>query len=70
MRKQDKQELYRAFGLATSIGLNMAVMLGLGIWLGIQFDQWLDSTPLGAAVGIIVGMIAALWTTYKKVLNK
>jgi ATP synthase protein I len=62
-------ELWSAFGLAGSIGLNMAAAVAVGLFLGRSADSLLGSSPWFTVGGIVLGMVAGLWGTYKKIVK-
>lgn len=50
MKKNDNQEIVRAFAMVTQFGINMLVPIGLclalGIWLGDKYDMDWITIPL------------------------
>ncbi|WP_425058651.1 hypothetical protein SCACP_33080 [Sporomusa carbonis] len=61
--------VWSAFGLAGSIGLNMVANIAVGLFLGRWADSRLDSSPWATVAGIVLGMVAGLWATYKKIVK-
>jgi len=58
----------RVVGLATGLGISVAVSLVAFVALGIVLDQWLDKTPLFTLIGVAIGLIAAGYQLYELVL--
>jgi ATP synthase protein I len=50
---------WRTFGLVTALGLEMAVCIGLGWWLGTVYDDR-NGTGYGYLTGVIIGLIAGI----------
>ncbi|MBP2651096.1 MAG: putative F0F1-ATPase subunit [Firmicutes bacterium] len=69
MKKDDKRQLMAAFGLVGSMGLSMVATVAVGVLAGRAVDQWLTSSPWGTVVGIILGLLAGLWVTYKRIIE-
>ncbi len=61
--KRDKveavaREAYKSARLS-SLGIEIGVAVGFGLFLGYQADAYFQSSPAGILVGMFVGMIAA-----------
>lgn len=69
MKKNDQHQLSGAFSLVGTIGLGMAATLLVGLFSGRAIDKWLNTFPWGTIIGIILGMLAGLWSTYKRVME-
>ncbi|WP_346355232.1 AtpZ/AtpI family protein [Azotosporobacter soli] len=66
--KSGKQETVGgALATASAIGFTMISTLIVGVWLGRWADRAWDVTPWGTVSGIILGMLAGLWSMYKKI---
>ena len=50
---------WRAAGLVTAIGAELAVLIGIGWWLGTVYDQS-NGTSYGYLTGLIVGLVAGI----------
>lgn len=50
---------WRAAGLVMAIGIELAILTGLGWWLGTLFDDQ-NGTSYGYLTGVIVGLIAGI----------
>ncbi|MEG6585121.1 AtpZ/AtpI family protein [Dendrosporobacter sp. 1207_IL3150] len=69
MSGKRNNQLQTAFSIAASIGLNMVATLAVGVILGKLLDNWLDTNPWLTVIGIVTGMLAGLWSTYKKIMS-
>jgi len=52
------------------MGLSIVAAVAVGLFLGRLCDEWLAIYPWGAVSGIVLGMVAGIWATYKKVMEK
>lgn len=68
MPKKD-DGVWPALSMAGTIGLNMAATVAVGLFLGRLVDNYFGVTPWFTVLGIVVGMLAGLWSTYKKIVN-
>lgn len=66
-KKQDG--MWSALSMAGTIGLNMAATVAVGLFLGRWADNYLNSFPWFTVSGIVLGMVAGLWSTYKKIIK-
>lgn len=67
MDKKEKRQLFSAFSLVGTIGISMVASVAVGLFGGRMIDNWLGTSPWATIVGIIFGMVAGLWSTYKRV---
>lgn len=68
--KKDTQSTLQALGFATGLGINFVITIGVCLYGGIYIDEKLVSSPIATISGIFLGFIAAIWSTYKKLLGK
>lgn len=47
-----------------AMGFELAISVAVGTWLGLRFDEWKGSSPLGLLVGILTGLLGALYRLY------
>ena len=67
--KKEYKELLSSLQVATSVGFYLLSSVIAGIFLGRWIDGHFGSQPWATIIGIILGMIAGLYTTYKKVMG-
>jgi len=67
--QKDNKELFDGFNTAATISLYMASSVVAGILLGKLADGYFGSQPWATIAGIILGMIAGMYTIYKKVVG-
>ena len=67
--QKDNKELFDGFNTAATISLYMASSVVAGILLGKLADGYFGSQPWATIAGIVLGMIAGMYTIYKKVIG-
>ena len=50
---------------AASLGLEIAVAVFLGAFIGYKIDEKFKSGPWGMTSGLVIGAIAGIWNAYK-----
>jgi ATP synthase protein I len=66
---KDKNTLLSAFSTAASISFYLVSFVAAGILLGRFVDGYFAIVPWGTVCGIVLGMIAGMWSIYKKVVG-
>ena len=59
-----------SIAVASGAGLTILVSIGIGIWLGIKFDEFLGTSPFGIIVFSIIGAVSGLYSVIKQILGK
>lgn len=49
-------------GLVGAIGIELAILLMAGIWLGGKADQYFGTNPLFLIIGIVLGFTIGIWS--------
>ncbi len=60
----ERATLLKAMGVVTACGLDIAVLILVGILAGAYVDGRLHSSPWGLLIGLFVGLIAGFYTAY------
>ena len=60
----ERTTLLKAMGVVTACGLDIAVLILIGVLAGAYVDGRLHSSPWGLLVGLFVGLIAGFYTAY------
>lgn len=66
----DRYSVMQAFGFVSGIGIHCAVTIAVCVYLGKKVDAFFAFAPWGTIGGIVAGFLAAIWSTYKKLLGK
>lgn len=67
VKQDDKRQLLAALSMVGNVGIGMVAAAAVGLFGGRLIDNWLDSSPWGTVVGTLLGLIAGLWSAYKRV---
>lgn len=68
--KHEERTQMQALGFVTGIGINFAAIIAVCLFAGRYYDQNFGSGSTGTLIGIILGFITAIWSTYKKIVGK
>ncbi|MDT8903751.1 AtpZ/AtpI family protein [Anaeroselena agilis] len=69
MKRDDRRQLMAAFGMVGNVGIGMVASAAVGLIGGRFIDNWLDSSPWATVIGTLLGLIAGLWSAYKRVAS-
>lgn len=70
MKKEDKQEIFKALGTFGNIGFTLASSTIVGLFLGRWIDRFLNTSPWVTVIGIVLGMVVGMWSMYKQIINR
>ena len=59
--------MWRALGLVSQVGFSMAIPIVLGVLAGGWVDSRLNTPPLGALLGTVLGVIVGAALVYRQV---
>lgn len=66
---KDSKELFEGLYTGATIGFYMVSCIAVGVFLGKFIDEKFGSAPWGTVFGIVLGMMAGMWSIYKKVVG-
>lgn len=66
----NNKPLLHAFSVVSTLGLTVVSSIAVGTFLGSLADLWLNSSPWGAIVGIIIGIISGFYGVFKIVMDQ
>lgn len=58
---------WETFSFVSGIGFHFVITIGICIFIGCKADLYFNTTPVCTLIGIILGMITAIYTAYQKV---
>lgn len=56
---------WRAFGIVGVIGVELSVLLLVGIWIGRKADLMFQTSPFFLIIGMILGLVIGIWSVIK-----
>jgi Uncharacterized protein conserved in bacteria len=69
MKEDDKRQIFAALGMVGNIGVGMVAASAIGLFGGRFIDNWLGSSPWATIIGTLLGLVAGLWSAYKRVIR-
>ena len=60
-------EVARAFGLLCTLGINIAVCIGICAFAGVKIDSYFNTKPAFSLAGVLIGILAAMVSVMKMV---
>ncbi len=60
----------RSIAIASGAGMTILVSVGLGLWLGIQADEYLGTNPWGMIGLSLLGAASGMYSVIKQILGK
>ncbi len=70
MAKDNKNSVISAFSMATSIGFQIVATIAVGLFCGRFADTYFGTAPWLTVAGIMIGITAGVWATYKRIINQ
>lgn len=58
---------WETFAFVSGIGFHFVITIGVCIFLGQKADIYFQTSPIFTLTGIILGVITAIYTAYKKI---
>ena len=59
-----KDSFWRDVGLYSTLGLNLAMMVGAGFYIGWRLDRYYGTTPRWILAGFLTGLGLGLYTMF------
>jgi len=66
----NNKNLFQALSLVSTLGLTVVSSIAVGIFLGSLADLWLDSSPWGAIVGIVSGIVSGFYGIFRIAMDQ
>jgi len=61
---QDKKDLFRSLAMVSSMGISVALAIGIGVWFGLTLDRWLNTKPWFFYIFLLIGIAAGFKNIY------
>lgn len=58
------RDLFRNLGLVSSMGISVALAIGIGVWFGLTLDKWLGTKPWFFWIFLFIGIAAGFKNIY------
>lgn len=68
-KQQDNRSKYAAAMKYASLGTQMLVLLGLGVWGGLKLDEHWNTTPLFLVLFPVLGLVLSLYQLYRQLVK-
>lgn len=65
----EKKQQFDSYVKYTNIAIQMLVIIGLGVWGGIQLDKLFDTNPLLTILLSLIGVVIAIFIVIRTLLN-
>ncbi len=60
----DFRDLFRNLAMVSSMGISVALAIGIGVWFGLAMDRWLDTKPWFFWIFTLIGIAAGFKNVY------
>lgn len=68
--KKSDISFLRGAAVASGAGLTMLTCIGLGVYAGLQCDDYFGTSPWGLVIWSIIGAASGIWSVIKQILGK
>jgi F0F1-type ATP synthase assembly protein I len=58
------RDLFRNLAMVSSMGIAVALAIGIGVWFGLTLDRWFDTSPWFFWVFTLIGIAAGFKNVY------
>jgi F0F1-type ATP synthase assembly protein I len=59
-----KSNLLRSLTMVSSMGISVALAIGIGVWFGLTLDRWLGTRPWFFYIFLLIGIAAGFKNIY------
>jgi F0F1-type ATP synthase assembly protein I len=59
-----KKDLLRSLAMVSSMGISVALAIGIGVWFGLTLDRWLGTRPWFFYIFLLIGIAAGFKNIY------
>lgn len=61
---QEKREIFRNLAMVSSMGISVALAIGIGAWFGLTLDDWFNTKPYFFYIFLLFGIAAGFKNIY------
>ncbi len=65
--KESLWQAVKAFSILSGVGIYLAVVIGICLYMGILADENLGTSPFGKLMGILLGFPVAIYSLYRRI---
>lgn len=58
------RDLFKNLAMVSSMGISVALAIGIGVWFGLTVDRWLDTKPWFFWFFTLIGIAAGFKNVY------
>lgn len=58
------RDLFRNLSMVSSMGISVALAIGIGVWFGLTLDRWFDTKPWFFWIFTLIGIAAGFKNVY------
>ncbi|MDD5284757.1 MAG: AtpZ/AtpI family protein [Desulfuromonadaceae bacterium] len=62
--ENQKRDLLRSLAMVSSMGISVALAIGIGVWFGLTLDRWLGTKPWFFYIFLLIGIAAGFKNIY------
>jgi len=59
-----KRDLLRSLAMVSSMGISVALAIGIGVWFGLTLDRWFGTKPWFFYIFLMIGIAAGFKNIY------
>ncbi len=61
---QEKRDIFRNLAMVSSMGISVALAIGIGAWFGLTLDEWFKTKPWFFYIFLLLGIAAGFKNIY------
>lgn len=61
---RDKKDLLRSLAMVSSMGISVALAIGIGVWFGMTLDRWFGTKNWFFYIFLFIGIAAGFKNIY------
>ncbi|ADL13711.1 AtpZ/AtpI family protein [Acetohalobium arabaticum] len=63
-------KILQALALLSQIGIVIIIPVFFGVWCGNKLDKWFGTGWVFLILGVILGVLSGMWTSYKLIISQ